>query len=67
MELFPYVDDFDVDIFDKCMSDVHCPICLVMLCNSTVSIRNDNCMHTDRKHVIVKRIICKWKPEIDHQ
>ena len=42
MEPFPYVDDFYVDILDKCMSDVHCPICLVMLCKPTVSIKNNN-------------------------
>ena len=58
MEVFPYVDDFYVDILYKYMSDVHCPICLVMLCKPTVSIRNDNFMHTDRKYVIDKRIIC---------
>ena len=67
MELFPYVDDFYVDILDKCMSDVHCPICLVMICKPTVSIKNDNCMHTDRKYVMDKRITCKWKPELDNQ
>ena len=49
MELFPYVDDFYVDILDKCMSDVHYPICLVMLCNPIVSMKNENVMHTDRK------------------
>ena len=42
MELFPYVDDFYVDILDKYMSDVHCPICLVMLFKPTVSIKNEN-------------------------
>ena len=67
MGLFPYVDDFYVDILDKCMSDVHSPICLVMLCKPTVSIRNENVMHTDRKYVMDKRIICKWKPELDNQ
>ena len=41
MELFPYVDDFYVDILDKCMSDVHCPICLEMICKPTVSIKNE--------------------------
>ena len=61
MELFPYVDDLYVDIF------VHCPMCLVMLCKPTVSIRNDNFMHTDRKYEMDKRITCKWKPELDNQ
>ena len=50
MELFPNVDDFYVDILDTCMSDVHCPICLVMFCNLTVSTRNENVMHTDIKY-----------------
>ena len=31
MELFPYVDDFYVDIHNKCMSDVHCPIYFVII------------------------------------
>ena len=67
MELFPYVDDLYVDILDKCMSDVLCPICLVMICKPTVSIKNENCMHTDRKYEMDKRITCKWKPELDNQ
>ena len=67
MELFPYVDDFYVYILDKCMSDVHCPICLVMICKPTASIKNDNCMHTDSKYEMDKRITCKWKPELDNQ
>ena len=67
MELFPYVDDFYVDILEKCMSDVHCPICLVMLCTPTVSIKNENVMHIDRKYVIDKRCMCRWKPELDDQ
>ena len=62
-----YVDDFYVDILDKCMSDVHCPICFVMLCKPTVSIKNENVMHTDIKYVIDKRSICRWKPELDDQ
>ena len=49
------------------MSDVHCPICLVMICKPTVSIKNDNCMHTDRKYEMDKRITCTWKPELDNQ
>ena len=67
MELFPYVDDFYVDILDKCMSDVHFPICLVMICKPTVSIKNDNFMHTARIYEMDQRIICKWKPELDNQ
>ena len=58
---------FYVDIRDKCISDVHCPICLVMLCKPTLSIKNDNFMHTDRKYEMDKRITCKWKPELDNK
>ena len=32
------------------MPDVHCPISLVMLCKPTLSIRNYNFIHTDRKY-----------------
>ena len=67
MELFPYVDAFYVDILDKCMTDVLCPICLVMICKPTVSIKNENVMHTYRKYVMDQRITCKWKPELDNQ
>ena len=68
MEVFPYVDYFYVDILDNCMSDVHCPtISLVMLCKPTVTIMNENVMHTDIKYVIDKRSICRWKSELDDQ
>ena len=30
MGLFPYIVDFYIDIYDKCLSDVHCPVCIVM-------------------------------------
>ena len=44
------------------MSDFHYPIlCLVMLCKPTVSIKNENVMHTDRKYVIDKRSISNKK------
>ena len=28
--LFPKIIDFTVDMFDPCLSDVHCPICLAL-------------------------------------
>ena len=67
MELFPYVDDFHVDILDKCMSDVHYPICIVISCNLSVFIKNENAIHIDSKHVMDKRSICKWKPDLRNQ
>ena len=31
-----YVNLLSSHVLEKCMSDVHCPICLVMLCKPTV-------------------------------
>ena len=28
MSMFPKFVDFHIDILDKCMSDVHCPVCV---------------------------------------
>ena len=68
MELFHCVDDYYVYYLDKCTSDVHCPIiCLVMLCKPTVSIKNENIMHSDRKYIMNKRIIWQCKLELDNQ
>ena len=35
-----FFDDFYIDVLDKCMSDVHYPICLTISCNKTVSNEN---------------------------
>ena len=32
MELFPKIVYFYIEILDKCMSDVHCPVCVVISC-----------------------------------
>ena len=42
MELFPNIVDFYVNVPDKCLSDVHCPICLEMPFKSYASNRNEN-------------------------
>ena len=34
MDVFSPIDDFHIDVLDKCMSDVHCPICLTISCNN---------------------------------
>ena len=57
--MLPCVSDFSVDIFDRCMSDVHSPICLVIknvsLVKNAEILPNENC----------KKILYKstWKPE----
>ena len=38
-----------------------------MICKPTVSIKNDNCMHTDSKYEMDQSITCKWKSELDNQ
>ena len=30
IELFPKFSDFYIDILDSCMSDVHCPACVLL-------------------------------------
>ena len=49
MGLFPYIVDFYIDIYNKCLSDVHCPVCLV------ISGKNKTCkesMETIIEHSI---------------
>ena len=58
MDVFSSIDDFYIDIFDKCMSDVHCPICLTISCKKTVSndtesIRADYSDYITKKDVNV--------------
>ena len=67
MELYPYIVDFYVDIFDKSMSDVHCPICLVMSCNSDVSTDKANDYVDNSKYSVTKNVRCKWNEEMSEQ
>ena len=57
--LLPCVADFSVDIFDRCMSDVHSPICLgiknVPVVKNVPNLSNENCEKIPFKS--------KWKPE----
>ena len=43
MELSPYIVDFYNYIHDRCLTDVHCPVCLVMSGKKCVPLEN----HTD--------------------
>ena len=40
MDVFSSIDDFYIYVSDKCMSNLHCPICLTISCNKTVSNEN---------------------------
>ena len=67
MELYPHIVDFYVDIFDKCMSDVHCPICLVMSCNSDVSTDKANDCIDNSKYSVTTNVRCRWNEEMSEQ
>ena len=43
MELFPYIADFYIDVYDRCISDVHSPICLILLYDKSVICERKDC------------------------
>ena len=51
---FSSIDDFYIDVLDTCMADVHCPICLTISCNKTVSTESEYNMHADNSDYITK-------------
>ena len=57
--LLPFISDFCIDTFDRCMSDVHSPICLniknVPFVKNAPDIPTENC-----EKILFKP---KWKPE----
>ena len=68
MELFPNIIDFYVDVLDKCLSDVHCPICLEMSFKTSTSNRNDNVtLYNNSKYVKEKSTTCRWKNYLGNQ
>ena len=68
MVLFPNIVDFYVDVIDKCLSDVHCPICLEMSFNTSAPNRNDNVtMCNNSKYVKEKNTTCRWKNGLGNQ
>ena len=40
--LFPNITNFEVDIFDSCMSDVHCPVTMTLNYNGNTDLLNEN-------------------------
>ena len=67
MEHFPNIVDFYVVVLDKCLSDVHCPICLEMAFQTYASNRNDNVNLYNSKYVKEKSITCRWKTDLGNQ
>ena len=64
MDLFSSIDDFYIDVLDKCMSDVHCPICLTISCNKTVSNENEYIRADNSDYIIKKDVKCRWKDDL---
>ena len=65
-EVFPKVSEFFVDTFDKCLSDVHSPLCITLYekndtlfsAPDTVADREADCC------LDVDMIITRWTPEV---
>ena len=67
MDLFPYIADFYIDIYDKCMSDGHCPVCLIMSCKSDVSSENNSDQITKNEYIKTEYVKCKWIPDLSNK
>lgn len=65
--LLPHVIDFKVDVFDKCLSDVHSPLCLSMRKEiKVVTEKTSNVIpSTIDSGKTFKNFRCKWKPGIE--
>ena len=70
MELLPKTIDFYIDTLDTCMSDVHCPVCIVSSCKDAVITKYndfDNVVCDHNKYVIENNVICKWDEQLWEQ
>ena len=70
MELFPKTSYFYIDTLDTCMSDVHCPVCIVLSCKDVVITQYndfDNVVCDRSKYVIENNLICKWDDQLREQ
>lgn len=65
-ELFLNVTDFYIDSLDTCMSDVHCPVCIVMSFNDLTprnEIKNKTHDQQSNNYKIKTKITTKWNSE----
>ena len=67
MGLFPYIVDFYIDIHDRCLSDVHCPVCLVMSGKNCATIENNIDLVTHNEYLKTKHGKIAWKQELCNQ
>ena len=61
MGLFPHIVDFYIDIYDKCLSDVNCPVCLVMSGKKCVTKENHIDLVTHNEYLKSKHVKIAWK------
>ena len=65
MGLFPYIVDYV--IHDRCLSDVHCPVCLVMSGKKCVPLENHTDLVTHNEYLKTKHVKMAWKQELCNQ
>ena len=56
--------------FDRCMSDVHCPVCLFFSCDTTiVTYHNEveNVTADNGNYNIKNSVTCKWNEQLREQ
>ena len=61
--LAPCISNFSVDVFDRCMSDVHSPICLEIKNLPSVKLVQ-KCSQDKYENILYKSV---WKPELEMQ
>ena len=55
---------------DKCMSDVHCPVCIFFSCDEIIvteynDVENDNADNSN--YTIKNNVTCKWNEQLNEQ
>jgi len=71
MSLFPHITNFFIDCMDKCMSDVHCPICLVLSSRNCIESERNFAQNVNdvssNEYMIKNQISTKWNHDYSEQ
>ena len=65
--MFPYISDFKVEMFDSCISDVHCPIEFELSCDepcNAAKVGDVSEQSASSDKTILPSFKFKWSPEI---
>ena len=62
-ELFPKFSDFYIDILDSCMSDVHCPVCVLISCKESYKKDKNVNKKENSKYCIKNHVKNRWNQE----